>query len=248
VILKNKPILSNQPEPMPLILSKRNENLVEWMDRPDCDGELLKNTYRQFKTINTILSGWRSIYKKNLRPVLKQIPGKASILDIGCGGGDIIRLLHDQCRKDRIEVEFTGIDPDSRSVEYLSTLDNPNSINYRAIHSEALVEEKAQFDIVISNHLVHHLNSSQLTAVCRDAEKLSRRLVIFSDIERSDIGYLLFSVTAPIIFSNSYIVPDGKISIRKSYRKQELRRVLPENWQVKRKVPFRLLAIYEKQN
>jgi len=233
---------------MPLILSKRNDNLTEWMDRPDCDAELLQNTYHQFTTINRLLSGWSSIYKTYIRPILAKKHGRSSILDIGCGGADIIRLLHKLCEMDGYEVEFTGIDPDSRSMEYLSTLDWPESVTFRAVYSHMLVEEGHRFDIVISNHLMHHLTGQQLRSVCSDAEKLSREHVIFSDIERSDMGYLSFSMIAPLIFRNSYIVQDGKISIRKSYRKPELAQQLPQNWSVKRKFPFRLLAIHENRD
>lgn len=233
---------------MPLILSQRNDNLTEWMDRPDCDAELLQNTYRQFTTINRLLSGWSSIYKNHIKPILAKKQGRSSILDIGCGGGDIIRLLHKHCEMDGYEVEFTGIDPDSRSMEYLSSRDWPDSVTFRAVFSHTLVEESRKFDIVISNHLVHHLTGPQLRSVCSDAEKLTRELVIFSDIERSDLGYISFSMIAPLIFRNSYIVKDGKISIRRSYRKPELAQQLPQNWSVKRMFPFRLLAIYENRD
>ena len=233
---------------MPLILSQRNDTLVEWMDRPDCDALLLQNTYRQFTTINRLLSGWNSIYKNYIRPILDKKHGRCSILDIGCGGGDIIRLLHKLCEMDGYEVEFTGIDPDSRSMEYLTSLKWPDSVTFRAVYSHTLIEEESQFDIVISNHLVHHLNGPQLLSVCNDAEKLTRKLVIFSDIERSDLGYISFSTIAPLIFRNSYIVTDGKISIRRSYRKPELVQRLPQNWSVRRMFPFRLLATYENRD
>lgn len=230
---------------MTLFLSHRNKNLTEWMDRPDCDPELLENTYRQFTTINKLLSGWNGIYKDFIKPVLNDKQGKCSILDIGCGGGDIIRFLHELALKDGFDVEFMGIDPDNRSIEYLSSLDWPDSVQFRAVSSEILAKENRQFDIVISNHLVHHLSKQELKSVCMDSQKLSKSLILFNDIERSLIGYLSFSLFAPLLFQNSYIVRDGKISIKRSYRKAELKQVLPNGWKVKRKFPFRLFAVYK---
>ena len=230
---------------MPLFLTQRNENLIEWMDRPDCDANLLNNTYHQFTTINRLLSGWESIYKQKIRPILESTQGVSTILDIGCGGGDIIKYLHQLCQKDQLNVRFTGIDPDTRSIQFLSSQKWPENIQFHAASSAQLVEKNQQFDIVISNHLMHHLDNESLNGLCRDAEKLSRRLVLFSDIERSDFGYVAFSLFSPLIFRQSYIVSDGQISIKRSFRKDELQQILPDGWQVKPKFPFRLLALFE---
>ena len=231
---------------MPKFLSKRNPGLVEWMDRPDCDRELLFNTYRQFSRINRLLSGWNSIYRDHIRPMIQQKKGEISILDIGCGGGDIIRLLDRLCKQDGLQAEFTGIDPDSRSIEFLATQKWPGNIQFLPVHSGDLVQQNRRFDMVISNHLIHHLTDASLKSVCSDAEQLAASKVLFSDIERSDLGYLSFRIIAPLLFRNSYIVKDGLISIKKSYRKEELQNKLPDGWKVQRKFPFRLLAVCNK--
>jgi 2-polyprenyl-3-methyl-5-hydroxy-6-metoxy-1,4-benzoquinol methylase len=232
---------------MPFVLQHRNETLIEWMDRHDCDQRLLFNTYRQFSRINRLLSGWKKIYEKHIRPEIERIHGKATILDVGCGGGDILFKLHQWCSSDGFDVQFTGIDPDSRSFSYLAELDWPDEVTFRQIDSNKLLNENKQFDIVISNHLMHHLNETDLWGLCSDADKLAKRLVLFSDIERSDTGYVLFSLAAPLLFRSSYIVVDGKISIRKSFRKQELQALMPKKWNVDRQFPFRLLAIRKKE-
>ena len=230
---------------MPLFLTDRNPDLTEWMDRPDCDRELLFNTYRQFSRINRLLSGWSSIYRDHIRPMIQQKNGTISILDIGCGGGDIIRLLDRLCKQDELQAEFTGIDPDTRSIEFLATQEWPENIQFLPVHSGDLVQQKRRFDMVISNHLIHHLTDASLKSVCRDAEQLADSKILFSDIQRSDLGYLSFRIIAPLLFRNSYIVRDGLISIKKSYRKKELQKKLPDGWRVQRKFPFRLLAIYD---
>lgn len=237
---------------MPLFLKNRNPNLIEWMDRDDCDKELLFNTYDQFDRINKLLSGWDRIYNNYIKPHLLKSDADTdqpfTILDIGCGGGDIIRYLNTLCTKDGFHVLFTGIDPDTRALDYSNQSSQPHNVNFFSERSDELVKENRTFDIVISNHLMHHLSSSELTAICNDASTLAKSGVIFSDIERSDLGYLAFQTIAPLLFRNSYIVQDGLISIKKSYRKSELLSRLPEGWSVVRKFPFRLLALYNKNS
>lgn len=101
-------------------LPNRNPDLIEWMDRPDADPELLSNTYRQFSVINRLLSGWKTIYQREIRPTARELNRPVRILDIGCGGGDILFTLHQMCKKDGIVAELTGIDPDKRSIDFAS--------------------------------------------------------------------------------------------------------------------------------
>lgn len=228
---------------MPLFLNKRNEQLTELMDQPDCDKHLLFNTYQQFTSINKLLSGWQRIYKKFIRPVFSDPSQKYSILDIGCGGGDIIKLLDQLSKKNGLQVSLTGIDPDARAIQFLSKQKWPENISFMQSTSTDMAEQNQTYDVVISNHLVHHLTNSELSNVCAEAEKLATKRIVFNDIERSDIGYASFKISASLIFHNSFIVPDGLTSIRRSFRKEELQSALPDGWNVQRQFPFRLLAI-----
>jgi len=233
---------------MPFFLNHREPHLTEWMDRPDCDSVKLFNTYRQFNTINKLLSGWKMIFKEYLKPIIEANSGSAAILDIGCGGGDILQYLDQICRQEGFQVSFTGTDPDPRAKNFFEENCDRNQIRFINKTSEELVEEGSRFDIVISNHLIHHLQDDEILALCRASEKLSKKLVLFNDIERSDFGYGLFALTTPLLFRNSFISADGKLSIRRSFRKDELQTLIPDSWSVKRKFPFRLLAIHESRN
>ena len=233
---------------MPLIFKERDPSLIEWMDSPDCDQEKLFNTYRQFYTINKLLSGWSNLFGHYLKPVIEANNGNATILDIGCGGGDILKHLDTLCQKEGFNVQLTGADPDSRAQKFFEMNLNSTRIRFEKKTSRQLVENGASFDIVISNHLLHHLTNSEVKSLCRDSEQLTKKIVLFNDIERSDIGYGLFAATTPLLFRNSFISADGKLSIRRSFRKDELQKLVPDGWSVKRKFPFRLLAVHQKQN
>jgi 2-polyprenyl-3-methyl-5-hydroxy-6-metoxy-1,4-benzoquinol methylase len=233
---------------MALFLSQRNEQLTERMDDPSCDLEMLFNTYRQFTNINRLLAGWGRIYRTQIKPVIQNHGGRASLLDIGCGGGDIIRYLCKLCKADQFKVQFTGIDPDKRAHQFLSVQKPIENIQFLKHTSAELVKEKYHFDIVISNHLLHHLTESQMDAICNDAVLLAKEKIIFNDIERHPAGFAAFKTIAPLLFKNSFIVEDGLTSIRRSYKKNELEHALPHGWIVKRQFPFRLLAIYEPED
>jgi len=233
---------------MSLLLRERDAHLKEFMDDPDCDLDLLHATYKQFQTVNKLLGGWHQIYKSHIRPALSAAGDDATLLDIGCGGGDILSLLDSFCRRDNLTVHFTGIEPDVRAIHYVEKQEWPENFTFLNTTSHELVQQNSAYTVIISNHLVHHLSAAELNQVCSDAEKLAQTKVIFSDIERSAIGYMCFKTIAPLLFRNSFIVADGVRSIRRSYKKDELDQRLPNTWSVRRQFPFRLLAIYDGEN
>jgi len=245
---------------MPPFLARRQPELVEWMDREDCDPVRLQNTYRHFARINRWISRWEAIYRRHVRPLLR--PDRAmQLLDVGAGGGDIAWRLHHLARRDGFHLEVTGIDPDPRALAFARSRMDPeeldgemkegggrrgkraDGVTFRQARTGDLVREGARFHVVTCNHVLHHLSPEALPAFLGELEALSTRRVICSDIERSRLGYLLFSVATAPFFRDSFIRADGLLSIRKSFTRNELRQVLPPGWRVERQMPFRLLAL-----
>lgn len=229
---------------MPLFLKYRRQDLVELMDMEDCDIQQLNNTYLHFRTINRLLSQWKVIYKKEIRPVLQKLGGSATLLDIGFGGGDVPIHLLEMAKKDGFSLHITAIETDERALEFINTIDTPKEINFQHCASSDLVHQGARFDLVISNHLVHHLDGETFNAVLSDARSMATYKVLFNDIERSDLGYALYAVFSRLLFRNSFVVYDGSLSIRRSFTLAELKEQKPSNWKVRRIFPFRLLLTY----
>lgn len=226
---------------MPLILSHRAAGLQEYMDRSDCDFTKLENTYRYFGYINTLLSRWKQIYKEMIRPFALQ-NRTATVLDIGFGGGDIPLKLAYWSAKDKIDLKITAIDPDERAFNFAKKQVAPENVTFLNCAVGELTGK--QFDFVISNHLVHHLDPKELTEILEQSKRLSKQAVIFNDIRRSDLGYLFFHGTWPL-FRDSFITPDGLTSIKRSYTYKELKGTIPDDWRVRKLFPFRLLLMYE---
>ena len=228
---------------MPLFLSSRNTTGTERMDDPDCDPAELENTYEQFKTINALISQWRAIYRKELRPHL-QTATRSSILDIGYGGGDIPIKLAEWAANDGLNLHITAVDTDERAFNFVQRMEVPENIEFLNCSTSELLASGQQYDYVLSNHLIHHLTKGELLAILSEARRLSRQGVLFNDIRRSDIGYLLFNVLARPVFRSSFITQDGLTSIRRSYTYTELAKAVPPDWQVRKLFPFRLLLSY----
>lgn len=228
---------------MPLLLSQRDTKSRERMDSPDCDPVELRNTYRQFGRVNALISQWENIYKSKIRPHL-QPHSQLTLLDIGFGGGDIPIALARWAARDGFDLSITAIDPDPRAINFVADLDYPSNIAFLQSDISELNPSEEKFDFVISNHLIHHLKKSELLNILKQSRALSTTSVIFNDLRRSDWAYLLFNIFSRPIFRSSFITEDGLTSIKRSYTKTELQKVVPQDWDTKNLFPFRLLLTY----
>lgn len=227
---------------MPFVLGRRRVDLVERMDRPDADLARLFRTYDGFKRINPVFSRWKSIYRRWMLPEMQSQPGgRFSMLDIGCGGADLIEAMVGWAAQDGFQISATGIDPDERVARYITLHPHKAHFHFRQCRSADLVREGLQFDFVICNHVMHHLGDDELRLLFGDAQKLAKRRALFNDIERGDLAWAVFHLTWPF-FPGSFITPDGLTSIRRSYTQKELAAVAPEVWKIHRVFPYRLVA------
>ncbi|WP_347755526.1 class I SAM-dependent methyltransferase [Agrococcus sp. ProA11] len=215
------------------------------MDDPDCDPVALRTTYALFRPINRLVSGWRRIYLRQLRPAFS--PTRATtLLDIGSGGGDVPRALAAWAARDGLLLDVTAIDPDERAHEFASGLDPVANVRFRRMLSADLVAAHERFDIVTSNHLLHHLDQAGLAALLADSERLARRLVVHNDIARGNLAYAVYRAATVPLARGSFVHFDGSLSIRRSYRAPELRSTLrdigaDDGWHVDTSVPFRMI-------
>lgn len=223
-------------------LSRRDDDLRELMDDPECDPDRLAATYERFDMINRLISAWGRVYRDHLRPALAGLDRPARVLDLGSGGGDVVRRLARRARADGIAVEWTGADPDPRA--HAAAIAHPEpGVTFVRTTSTELRRAGEVFDVVLSNHVLHHLDAEALATFSDDSLALARGPVLHADIERGRRAYALYAVGVIPLARGTFLRVDGLRSIRRSYRQAELADRLGSGWDVVRPAPFRLLAI-----
>ncbi len=231
---------------MPLVLHTRRADLREHMDDPACNPRKLQATYARFGTVNRVFSGWWTLYRCYLRPQLSA-DRRSRLLDIGFGGGDVPRVLLRWAERDGLELNIKAIDPDPRAAAFASDLPSHPKLSFEQTDTRAVRARGDTFDMVISNHLLHHLSDAEVKELCCDSAALGR-VVLHNDIARADLAYVGFAALTGPFFPRSYITPDGLTSVRRSYTPAELRTVVPPGWQVASPYPYRLLLSHGLSN
>lgn len=226
---------------LPVDLSVRDVALRELMDDPDCDPRVLDRTFRRFAVVNALVSGWRTVWRTHVMPALPP-SGRGRVLDLGCGGGDLARALVRWAASDGFDVEVVGIDPDPRAIA-AADRSRLRGATFREQSSGDLVAAGERFDVVVSNHVLHHLADDERPAFLADSERLAASRVVHSDIRRSRSAYRSYALASPLVAAGTFVRVDGLRSIRRSFTVDELRRVLPAGWVAEAASPHRVLAV-----
>ena len=94
-------------------------NDTELMDDFSMKGELLRDTLDKLGAINKWLGGNR-VTLNGLRQLLEHQPKEKvyTIVDIGCGHGDILRLIAEYGRKHNYSFQLIGIDANQDAIDY----------------------------------------------------------------------------------------------------------------------------------
>lgn len=225
---------------MSLDLRSRDTGVRERMDDPDCDPAALNRTYARFRLVNRLVSGWRRTYTDRIRPLLST-DRCSSLLDVGSGGGDIARALAGWARTDGLSLRVVGVDPDPRAHAFATASPAPPGVTFRQAGSAELVAAGERYDVVTSNHLLHHLDATGLPGLLEDCQRLATRVALHSDLRRNRSAYLGWAAVSWPTARDTFVFTDGLRSIRRSYRLEELAAAVPTGWQVAAQRPYRLL-------
>ena len=211
-------------------LRGRNTSDKEMLERVDVDPNLAQRTIRQFKLINSLVSGSSSLMRKYFFPTMERNPDREyTLLDLGAGGCDIAIRAVREARRRGLKLSITALDNDPRtlSLAYQAIRDYPE---IRIVEGDAReLCRLGPFDFVFSNHLLHHLAWDEIKVVLEQVMVQTRVAFVLSDLKRSHWAYLGFTIFSALLTPRSFHYHDGRLSIRRGFLPEELRDLLRDN-------------------
>ncbi len=203
--------------------TKHRSKSVEIMDDLSMGGEILLKTLDQLAVINKWLGG-NAITLNGIKILLKQKPvnKELTIIDLGCGGGDMLRKVADYGRKKGYSFKLIGVDANLHTIEYAKKLSQEYpEINY--LHQDVFSNEFKQlsYDIVLATLFIHHFSGTKLVGLMRMLHDNAKLGVVVNDLHRHALAYYLFKLLS-ITISNEMVKQDGLTSILRGFKKDEL--------------------------
>ncbi|MBL8025413.1 MAG: methyltransferase domain-containing protein [Fibrobacteres bacterium] len=200
----------------------------ELMDDPSSDLQALRETLEGFRLINRLFSRMGSLTEKYIcKDILKRGLKCVTIVDLGAGSGELCIDFIKWCRKQNINVKAICIDLDSRVVEF----GKEYTADYKEIvfiEANALAVDLSEFkpDYIVSNHFLHHLSDDEIVYVLKQSFKAARFAVLFNDLQRSRIAYILYTIVIRLFYNKGFLYEDGRLSIKRGFNVEELKTII----------------------
>jgi SAM-dependent methyltransferase len=177
----------SEPARLPLDFRRRSHE-QEWLDRDDIDPSELRAVLRDIAKFNTAFFGHSPILKW-----LGRILGGArngsrpTILDVGCGNGDLLRTIRQWSNKRNLKPALLGVDLNPETIRIAQDVTNQvDQIDFAVMDIFNLPPEQT-FDIVVTSLVAHHLSDEKLRDFLVLLERASIQGWLIYDLQRQRI-------------------------------------------------------------
>jgi SAM-dependent methyltransferase len=176
--------------------------------------DALERINRVSGTAARIWSEVRELARKGVRPV--------RVLDVACGGGDVLLDVSRRARRVGIEVELHGCDRSPVALE---------RARLRMGSSDCLLHERdvlagrlpVAAHVVASSLFLHHLSSTSAIELLRVMRHDTEQVLLVQDLRRTRAGFLLAWLGLHALTRSEVARADGLTSVRAAFSLAEAR-------------------------
>ncbi len=198
------------------------------MDDLDCDGEVVDQTLRELDIINRKLGG-NFISIQGLKELARLAKNKDEIrlIDIGCGGGDILIYMARWARKNQVNLKLIGIDANPNIIKYAENhcKDYPE-ISFLALDIFSEEFKALTFDIVHSSLFTHHFKNEDLIRLFANLSKQATTGMIINDLHRHWLAFYSIKLITSLFSKSEMVRNDASISVARGFKRSEMNKIL----------------------
>jgi 2-polyprenyl-3-methyl-5-hydroxy-6-metoxy-1,4-benzoquinol methylase len=211
---------------MPIDFSKRSE-AIEIMDDLTCSGNVVDQTLVELEFINKWLGG-NAVTVDGLNSILSiTSKNELRLSDLGCGGGDMLKILATELKRRNVSATFTGIDANPNIIEFAKK----NSAEFPEIRYEALdiLSEdfrNREFDLVFATLFFHHFTSTQLIEIFSLLKRQTKVGIVINDLHRHWLAFYSIKLLTSLFSKSSMVRFDAPLSVLRGFKKKELIEIL----------------------
>jgi len=221
----------------------------ELLDSDSIPFEDIKQNMKELDFINTYLGG-HQITLKAVRLFISKSSNEQMktliICEIGCGGGDNLRVIKKYCEKNKIKVQLIGIDINPHCISYARSRKENDGIEFiTSDYNKVVFNEKPS--VIFSSLFCHHFTNDELIQQFNWMKEHAQLGFFVNDLQRHFLAYHSIKIFSRF-FSKSYLVKnDAPLSVLRGFSRKEIQNILQKasihSSQLKWKWAFRWLLI-----
>lgn len=151
-----------------------------------------------------------------------------AILDVGFGGGDMLRVIAEFLARRGRPARLIGIDINPRGAAAARAMTPPSvAIEYRTGDAAAWRHDEP-VDLVISSLVAHHMEDGEIRDFLRWMEATARRGWLVNDLHRHWCAWHGFRLLAAAMRWHPFVRHDGPLSIARAFRRQDWETLLEQ--------------------
>jgi SAM-dependent methyltransferase len=207
------------------VFEKRSTKL-ERIDTGDYTPQEYSTFLREIAFINRYIGDGRALKKSLLREISEKDLRAFSVLDVGCGSGELLRMIAEFGTRSDRKARLVGIDlnPISSATTQSESREFPQISSVRG-DAFQLPFADGSFDYSIASLFLHHLTNAQIPFVLKEMSRVARRGLFVIDLHRDRVPYVLYKLFCFAFRISPLVREDGLLSIKKGFREGELEKL-----------------------
>jgi 2-polyprenyl-3-methyl-5-hydroxy-6-metoxy-1,4-benzoquinol methylase len=201
----------------------------EIMDDLNCAGEVVNQTLRELDFINHWLGG-NDVTLKGIDHLLKvgsPVNSSLHVVDMGCGSGDMLRLIHDQLSKTFPDLILTGIDANPNIIAFAqSQLKANTNLKFRSVNVFDASFQQEQFDIITATLFLHHFKEDELIHLLQTWKQQARLGIVINDLHRHPLAYHSIKLLTSVFSRSAMVKFDAPLSVLRGFTRDDWRTLL----------------------
>jgi ubiquinone/menaquinone biosynthesis C-methylase UbiE len=196
---------------------------LENIDKGTYTPEEYEGCIVELQRVNEWLGDAKALRGSLLKEIERQGLRSFSILDVGAGSGELLRVVARWARETDRTPSLIGLELNQRSAQAILE----QSAEFSEITSVqgsglALPFPDAAVDYVMSSLTLHHFDDEGAVNLLREMGRVARRGIFVIDLHRNPMAYFFYTTLGHIILHNRLLREDGALSILKSFTPDEL--------------------------
>jgi SAM-dependent methyltransferase len=219
---------------------------LEHLDKGDYSPEEYEGCIGELQWVNQWLGDARSLRNTLFREIEKKALRSFSLLDVGAGSGELLRVAARWARQTGRLIRAVGLELNERSAQ--ATLESSSGLTeISAVRGNAfqLPFCDRQFDYVICSLFTHHFVEKEIVTILQEMSRVATRRIFVIDLHRHPVAYYFYTTVGKVFLHNRLLREDGALSILRGFKADELVSLAEcaglENVSVARYFPYRLV-------
>src|SRR5215204_1001799 len=200
---------------------KQRSYKLENLDKGSYTPEEYERCIVELQRVNRWLGDAQVLRETLLRDVAANKLKAFSVLDVGAGSGELLRVAASWANETHRELYAVGLELNERSA--VAILEQSGSaIDSVRGNALSLPFRDGQFDYVICSLFTHHFLEKQVIEILLEMSRVARRRIVVIDLHRHPIAYFLYTTFGKLFLHNRLLREDGSLSILRSFKPDEL--------------------------